>query len=344
MTDTTYCFCIHGVSIALCSESQGAADAIAELLAAYVDRGARADRAGRGGIRIALRTVGAAETVAFPAGPPLISYGPVRAQRVDGGVIVTDGHSALTVEAGGARIDGTVHPASLGLPYAFGAVLFNLALQLALRHHNLHYTHAAAVGDARRPLLLVGNSGAGKTTLAIALAAGGMPFLSDDAIFLHPGADGLKVLPFRRPLHLDDGTLRLFPALAALAVGPFQRGSRLRWDLDPYRCFPGRVIERAEQPAMLVVLKPSSDTTAALQPISAAAALQGLLPQSGLVMLGGEASRPHLDALAKSVRAGSNYALARGSSPADDPAGLAQTVHLAYERGTVIGDASGGGR
>ena len=43
---------------------------------------------------------------------------------------------------------------------------------------------------------------------ALALVAAGLPYLSDDAIFLQTGSAGVSVLPFRRPLHLDGDEAR----------------------------------------------------------------------------------------------------------------------------------------
>lgn len=325
-------FRIHGVRVSVRTSDAAACDAIAELLRAYLDASADAAIGRRADITVTLTAAAVDFLPRASTEPPLISYGPVSGHRAGSGITLTDGWSQLQVDAQGRRIDGVTHRESLRLPYVFAAVLFNLALQLALRQHGLYYTHAAAVGDPDRPLLLVGNSGAGKTTLALALVRSGLPYLCDDALFLCAPQDQPRVLPFRRPVHLDRGTLALMPWLVDRATGPFERGSRLRWDLDPYTTFPGRVVEGAGAPGMIVLLRRGA-VGVGLEPLDATAALQGLLPQSGLVMLGGPACRPHLKVLAKVVRSSANYALSAGGGPGTDPPRLAELLRAAYERG-----------
>ncbi|MBK8481055.1 MAG: hypothetical protein IPL40_07740 [Proteobacteria bacterium] len=324
-------YSIHGVTVALRTDVAAVAQALEELLGAYGSPPTASPELDPPPDLVATLLAAAGGFKPAPAAAsPLISYGAVHGQPRGAALVLSDGFSELVIDAAGRRLEGMVHPESMRAPYVFAVLLFNLALQLALRHHGLYYTHAAAVGDPRGPLLLVGNSGAGKTTLTLALVAAGLPYLSDDAIFLQTGSAGVSVLPFRRPLHLDGDTLRLFPGLAPRARGPFERASRLRWDLDPYACFPGQVRERAAAPAMLVLLQ-AGDRAPSLAPITRTAALQGLLPQSGLVMLGSAASRPHLETLAKVVRSGANFALARGSGSAAGPDRLAEALRLAYE-------------
>ncbi|RMG48912.1 MAG: hypothetical protein D6718_00800 [Acidobacteria bacterium] len=83
--------------------------------------------------------------------------------------------------------------------HAFG-LLFRAALDRVERYLVLH---AAAAAKNERALLIAGPSGAGKTTLALALAAGGLRLLSDDFTPLDP-ADGL-VLPFPKAIGARDG-------------------------------------------------------------------------------------------------------------------------------------------
>jgi len=63
--------------------------------------------------------------------------------------------------------------------------------------------HAGALGWRDRAVLLVGNSGAGKTTLTLALEERGFTFLSDETGAL-ARADGV-VHPFPRPPRVQDG-------------------------------------------------------------------------------------------------------------------------------------------
>ncbi len=74
---------------------------------------------------------------------------------------------------------------------------FDLYRQMLLRAEGLWLLHAAAVVHERGAWILVGPSGVGKSTLALALAAAGLAYLSDEYV----GIDGSgQVFGARRPV------------------------------------------------------------------------------------------------------------------------------------------------
>jgi hypothetical protein len=93
---------------------------------------------------------------------------------------------------------------------------------IGLHSRGVYAIHAASVAHRGRALVLAGPSGAGKTTLALALAALGLELLSDELAVLDP-ASGL-VHPYRRRLHVRPGT-------PELVRGIEQIGLRERHDL-----------------------------------------------------------------------------------------------------------------
>lgn len=102
---------------------------------------------------------------------------------------------------------------------------------------DLLHVHGAALAGPSASLLMPGGHGAGKTTLALALAARGPRLLSDDVSFVQPG--DWRPVPFPRPIHVrDDGLTRL----AAIGVrfdpddrlGVYLRAAALgRWERAP---------------------------------------------------------------------------------------------------------------
>jgi hypothetical protein len=73
--------------------------------------------------------------------------------------------------------------------------------------------HAACVARNGKGVLLCGDSGAGKTSLAYACAKAGWTFVSDDAVHFVSGRDGTVVgNPWRA--HLRPSSVALFPELA----------------------------------------------------------------------------------------------------------------------------------
>jgi hypothetical protein len=67
--------------------------------------------------------------------------------------------------------------------------------------------HAAAVTKQSRTILLVGESGAGKTTVTTGLVERGWLPLSDDIVLVSP--QSLAIAPFPRCFHTDDFTAAL---------------------------------------------------------------------------------------------------------------------------------------
>jgi hypothetical protein len=73
--------------------------------------------------------------------------------------------------------------------------------------------HAAAVACGERSLLLAGETGAGKTTLATRLVRNGVDYLTDELVWVD--ATGTQLRGFARPLHLKTEAAKLFAGLFA---------------------------------------------------------------------------------------------------------------------------------
>ena len=92
--------------------------------------------------------------------------------------------------------------------------------------NKLFQVHGAAVAAGRKGVLLVGAHGAGKTSMAIALARHGAALLTDEVALVQP-AD-LELTPFRRDLILHSGSERMFPELAGRDCVLFKRRADCR--------------------------------------------------------------------------------------------------------------------
>ncbi len=134
-----------------------------------------------------------------------------------GDVLMTHDHGGrFYLDAQGTALD--VAPGADALITArtlLDSVMFTVAL---VRGHVL--IHGSAVTDGARVIVVVGASGRGKTSLALALRARGLQHLTDDVLALqagestvlgHPGPpvitvpDGAGLLPSSRSLALIDG-------------------------------------------------------------------------------------------------------------------------------------------
>jgi hypothetical protein len=102
----------------------------------------------------------------------------------------------------------------LAQPYYARYELLEFALfTLASRSQRLVALHAACVGREGQGVLLLGASGAGKSTMTLACLERGMTLLSEDAVFVAPHTlDATGIASF---LHLRSGTAALVGADSA---------------------------------------------------------------------------------------------------------------------------------
>jgi hypothetical protein len=98
--------------------------------------------------------------------------------------------------------------------------------------HGLMTIHAASLSHPKGALILSGQTGHGKTTLALGLASAGLGLLSDELAVV---ADGTRtVVPYRRSLHVRPGTPELVPALSYLHDRPrHMLGGGIEWTVSP---------------------------------------------------------------------------------------------------------------
>lgn len=116
------------------------------------------------------------------------------------------GHSAgrFLVE-GGDRVTLERNPGADDEVMAF--FLLNVVMAAVLRRRGLLVLHANAAVAPGGAVLVLGDSGAGKSTTLAGLLGRGCALLSDDVTALRAGVDGLvDVVPGVPTLHLDEGS------------------------------------------------------------------------------------------------------------------------------------------
>ena len=161
--------------------------------------------------------------------------------------------------------------------------------------------HAGAVEFDGAGVLLVGQSGSGKTTASVGVALHGFSFLTDDIVAVDRSG---AVRGSRKPIGLRSG------AMAALGVGaphtssPFSSGSSLPVAASSIG------VRYADTARVEVVLFPDQrGSTGELRPISRAAALQRL---TGNCFEPVPLGRPDFEALANLVRSATPFEWTHG--------------------------------
>jgi hypothetical protein len=105
----------------------------------------------------------------------------------------------------------------LRFPYHLRYELIEFAVfTLAARAQNLMPLHAACVGSGGRGLLLLGASGAGKSTALLHCALAGLDLVSEDSLFVAP--DTLRATGVANFLHIRRESLRFLPAREAAGL------------------------------------------------------------------------------------------------------------------------------
>jgi hypothetical protein len=192
--------------------------------------------------------------------------------------------------------------------------------------HGLQLVHAAAVGHAAGGVLLVGRSGSGKSTTALACLEAGIGFAGDDYCLLAPG-DPPRVYGLYLSGKADDRAATLLPGLReAFALSPLRIDGKSVVFADQIRpdgvCpgFPLRGI---------VVPRVTEGSSSHLSPLRPADALRALAPSTLLQMPGNRAGG--LERLAAIVRHLPAWELALGS----DPATAAATIRALLDGGAI---------
>src|SRR5579885_3318836 len=124
--------------------------------------------------------------------------------------------TAVYPSAGAALV--VVERELLRFPYHLRYELIEFAVfTLAARAQSLVPLHAACVGSGGRGLLLLGASGAGKSTAMLHCALAGLDLVSEDSLFVTP--DTLLATGVANFLHVRRESLRFVPAPQAVALG-----------------------------------------------------------------------------------------------------------------------------
>lgn len=242
-----------------------------------------------------------------PPAPRLASGGGLLCGRID-----ADNFAVL--DPAGRRGLVSISPRLLRRPYHARYELLEFAVfTLAGRGAGLVPFHAACVGRRGRGLLLVGASGAGKTTLATLAALRGLEFLTEDATFVAPHARlATGVANF---LHLRRNSLQFLPdarfAARVRRAPLIERRSGVRKHELDLRRAGLRLAPRPLELVAVVFLEAGTDRDARVRTLT---------PRTGLRRL--RSTQPYAAAqdgwseLARSFASLSFHELRRGRDPA----------------------------
>lgn len=298
---------LHGIEIAW-SYHGLARDHLGELFSMLPDAGAEAqNRLENEPIRFTLHPAGdAAATDPRAEGwEPSFFHGVVQAYRGPSGFLLSDRASRVLVPSAGSPIEAEIAPPEREQVAGSASVALQIALQIALRTRRLFHLHAAAlVHPSGAGVLVVGGSGAGKTTTTIALLEAGYGYLGDDTLFLAapPHEGGVDIVAFPREFHLGPATLAAFPRLVPFAGPPAGRTDKR--PVDPRLAFAAapRALLPVRSGGLLALFPAVADADATeLLALPRADAFGNLVASSAALVIEGAARREENLALLRAL-------------------------------------------
>ena len=218
------------------------------------------------------------------------------------------------------------------VPRGFVHTTLFVALAIALRLHGLFHVHGGAVvrGDGARVLVL-GDSGSGKSTVTLALVAhdpsGRARHLGDDALFVTASGERAELVAFPRPFHLGPATLAAFPSLLRAGEARDANGKR---DV-PLDAVPGAFARRMDAPHVVLFPRVTRDAETRVVAISMADAFGHALRSTALVAVDGMPRvADHLGAMRALLAGARAFELPLGADWLADPATAVARVARAW--------------
>lgn len=196
-------------------------------------------------------------------------------RRTASGLLLSDREESwLAIEGSPPILRGTI--ASSAEARATSEFLLT-ALIIALRSMEIYPLHGAAVCTDTQALVLVGDSGAGKSTTATALVSAGCQYLGDDSFLIREWSRDVELISFWPSFRLTDHAAASFGALEShLSKSAMDE----KWKLDASAAFPGRRVPRWRGAKTLLFLGRSPQPSSSLKPLSRAEATGLLVAQS----------------------------------------------------------------
>ena len=234
-----------------------------------------------------------------------------RAMRRGNELIFTDGNCVFTVSSPEKK--GRLHPGKESTTYlrrfALKQVIISGLMGL-LRGSGLYPLHACGVTRGRHKLLILGNSGSGKSTVTLSLILSGWNFLSDDLLLLQEKKQGTLALCAETYLTFNPDLFER-AGYAVNGTGLFTPLAGKEKIIDLGCAYPRQSIG-SFYPNNIVFLDITKNKKSRITPITGRLALFKLINQSVTIMLGDSFAQKNLDALNRLTKQSACFQLSLG--------------------------------
>ena len=265
--------------------------------------------------------------VSTPAGatrrsePPPIQM--VSGAGLLGGVTASGNSVIMSPEQASALI--VVSPQMLRFPYHTRYELLEFAVfTLAVRVRKLASLHGACVGIGGRGVLLMGESGAGKSTVSLQCLLEGFEFLSEDSVFVEPR--GMCAVGVPNFLHVRSESLRWIDdrrALKAIRASPVirRRSGVRKFEIDlrrgGYRLAPAPL----RIGAIVFLSARSAGKGPLLKPLTGTQLLRRVVAEQGYAAQG-----PSWPEFERNLARVNGFEMRRGAHPAESTKALRELI------------------
>jgi len=224
---------------------------------------------------------------------------------------LSDGSSLFHLQASRGQGEAQLAPSFFDKPSFLQRNFWAFGLLKLLRPIGIYCLHAAGVVSRKElGLLIIGESGGGKSTLAIGLIQQGWGYLSDDAVLLRLQPEGVEALAFRKHFYIDASTAKDYanlPLGEEVSDTAGRRKRRVRLD----EAYPEQYVSEC-LPRLLLFSQIVPHTQSALLPLDRLSALKNLLAQSGPQLFDTGTMAQHLEVLKRLVQQTVPYELRAG--------------------------------
>jgi hypothetical protein len=244
---------------------------------------------------------------------------------------LTDGSSVFQLRPAEGKGYARLAPSFFAKPKLVEANFWCFGLLKLLRVLGIYSLHAAALASTDGVgLLLVGASGSGKSTLAIGLIREGWRYLSDDAVLLRYGSEGIEALACRKSFYIDALASANYCDLWVAEEEPDSTGGQRR-RVGIEDAYPGQYVSQCV-PRIVVFPQITRQDQSTLKPINRIRALQFLLAQSAPQLFDRSTMAPHLELLKRFLQQTQTYKLNAGIDLYRDPVKLIDLIREHKER------------
>ena len=244
----------------------------------------------------------------MPSGQRVFKSETLEILRTEAGYHFQCHDSQLAINLAGNQAVGRLSNAFWNLPVQDQREFFLLSFVILLRGHDRYGLHANGLIREEQGILIVGESGAGKTTLTLGLMSQGWHLLSDDAIMLRRAERGIEALALRRGFSCTRQTANHFSGL-----------------IDTEAVFPGS-FSASCRPRAIIFPRISHQSQSQLVPMGESEAIFSLIAQSPGIMTEQPWAARQLELLQQLVSQASSYRLLSGSDVFEDPESVSRQL------------------